>query len=84
MTKLTEPGPLPEHHKQWFNRLKKAGKQGDLALLSCLDVDTSEPRSVICLVGYQDGEIIMTPIGHLCTKDNPYEAYGPPSAENNP
>lgn len=78
---MPEPGPLPEHHKQWFEQLRKAGKQGNLALMSCLDNKTNEPRSVICLVGWQDGEYLFTPIGHLCTEDNPYEAYGPPSPE---
>lgn len=84
MNQDKEPGPIPDHHRQWFNQLKKAGLRGDLALMSCLDVDTGEPRSVICLVGWHEGdqEYLFTPVGHLCTKDNPYEAYGPPSQEH--
>jgi hypothetical protein len=80
---VPEPGPLPEHHKQWFEQLLKAAKNGDLALLSCLDATTHEPRSVICLVNRAaDNELLMTPVGHLATTDNPYDSYGPPSLES--
>ena len=72
------PGKLPEHHKQWFTQLQKAATNGDLALMSCLDAKTMEQRSVITLVGHQDGDFVMTPIGHMTTSDNPYEAYLPP------
>jgi len=74
-------GKIPSHHKQWYEQMLKAGKTGDLALMACLDAKTMEPRSVITLVGHQDGEFVMTPIGHLCPHDNPYEAYIPPRTE---
>ncbi len=76
-----KPGKIPEHHKQWFAQLQAASKNNDLALISCLDAKTMEPRSVISLVGHENGEYIITPIGHLCTEDNPYEAYLPPRTE---
>lgn len=79
--KPIEPGPLPEHHKQWFSQLQKAAKNGHLALMSCLDSATNESRSVICLVSYEDGDYLFTPVGHLCTADNPFEAYGPPGSD---
>lgn len=78
MSTYQEPGPLPKHHKQWFNQLRKAGAAGHIALMSCLDTATKESRSVICLVSWDGQEYLFTPIGHLCTEDNPYEAYGPP------
>lgn len=75
-------GKLPEHHKQWFEQLKTACMAGDMALMSCLDAKTLEPRSVIALVGHDKaGGFIMTPVGHLCPEDNPYEAYIPPRTE---
>jgi hypothetical protein len=74
-------GKLPDHHKQWFHQLQKAAGAGDLALMACLDAKTMEPRSVLALVGHEDGDFIMTPIGHLCTENNPYEAYIPPRTE---
>ncbi|QDP54389.1 MAG: hypothetical protein Unbinned4120contig1000_41 [Prokaryotic dsDNA virus sp.] len=81
---IREPGPLPEHHRQWFEQLKLAASRGDLALMSCIDISTGNDVSVICLVGQEHGtgepEVLFTPIGHLCTEDNPFEAYGPPGS----
>lgn len=74
-------GKLPEHHKQWFEQLKTACMAGDLALMACLDAKTLEPRSVLTLVGRDKEGFLMTPVGHLCTTDNPYEAYLPPRTE---
>lgn len=76
-----DPGKLPNHHKQWFEQLKKACADGNLALMSCLDAKTMEARSVLTLVGHDNGMFVMTPVGHLCPEDNPYEAYLPPSNE---
>lgn len=73
-----EPQKLPEHHKQWFSQLQQACRDGNLALMSCLDATSMEHRSVIALVGHEDGQFVMTPIGHLSPADNPYEAYLPP------
>ncbi len=70
-----EPGPLPEHHKQWFQTLKDAAADDNLALVSCFDAKTGEPRSVITAVGWDGANYVMTPLGHLCTEDNPYDAY---------
>ncbi|WP_109798669.1 DUF6117 family protein [Novosphingobium meiothermophilum] len=70
--------PIPEHHRQWFKTLIDAAKSDDLALMSCLDAETGEPRSVICAVGRRDGEFVFTPFGNLATADNPYDAYIPP------
>ena len=74
-------GKLPEHHKQWFAQLKKAAQMGDLALMSCLDAKTMEPRSVLTLVSQDSTGFIMTPVGHFSPEDNPYEAYLPPRTE---
>ena len=74
-------GKIPEHHKQWFKQLKNACAVGDLAIMSCLDAKTLEPRTVLTLVGRDETGFVMTPVGHLCTEDNPYEAYLPPRTE---
>lgn len=78
--KKPHPDAIPAHHMQWFEELKKACFNGDLALLSCKDADTDEPRSVLCAVHQEAGEFVFTPFGHLCPKDNPFEAYTPPEA----
>lgn len=73
-----EPGPIPPHHSQWFDVLQQACRNGNLALLSCLDKVTGEPRSVICAVNFDGHEYQMTPLGHMATTDNPFDAYIPP------
>jgi hypothetical protein len=51
-----------------------AAKAGDLALVECLDARTGEIRHVMCAVGRQGDEYVLTPFGHLAL-DNPFEAY---------
>lgn len=73
--------PLPEHHRQWFDQLKQAALNGDLALMSCLDAATGEDRSVICLGQRKaNGDVTFIPVGHLATTPNPFDAYLPPEA----
>lgn len=74
-------GKIPKHHKQWYEQMLKAAASGDLALMACLDAKTMETRSVIALVSHDDSGFVMTPVGHLCPYDNPYEAYIPPRSE---
>jgi len=81
-TGLPDPvGKLPKHHKHWFESLKLAAQHGDLALMACLDAKTMQPRSVLTLVNRDQDGFLMTPVGHLCPEDNPYEAYLPPRTE---
>lgn len=70
---------LPEHHLQWFEQLKSAALNGDLALMSCDDAATGEHRSVIAIGQREDsGDVTFIPLGHLATTDNPYDSYVPP------
>lgn len=69
---------IPDGYIANFNTLLKAAGNGDLALLECTDAKTGEPRFVICAVGYDGDEYVMTPFGHLCD-GNPFEAYTPPT-----
>ena len=70
---------LPAHHIQWFEQMKLATKNGDIALVSCLDAKTKEPRSVICIASQaDDGGIEMIPLGHFVPEGNPFDAYLPP------
>jgi hypothetical protein len=69
---------IPEPFRRNFDTLLRAAEQGDLALLECTDTATGDPRYVICAVGFDGGEYLMTPLGHL-HEGNPYEAYVPPT-----
>jgi hypothetical protein len=59
--------------------LLRAAASGDLALVACADTATGEPRYVLCAVGRDGGDYVMTPFGHLAP-GNPFEAYLPPEA----
>ncbi len=68
---------IPDYARTNFNTLLRAAASGDLALLECTDAVTGEPRYVVCAVGRDSGEYLMTPFGHLAP-GNPYDAYLPP------
>ncbi len=73
---------IPDHARTNFNTLLRAAGDGNLALMECLDAVTRERRYVVCAVGRaDDGDIVMTPFGHLAD-GNPYDAYLPPDPED--
>jgi hypothetical protein len=69
---------IPEIYARNFQTLLRAAREGDLALLECADALTGAPRYVICAVGRQGGDYLLTPFGHLY-EGNPFEAYVPPT-----
>lgn len=68
---------IPDPFRRNFETLLRAAAEGNLALMECTDAATGVPRYVICAVGRDGGEFVMTPFGHL-HDGNPYEAYVPP------
>ncbi|MGK4422481.1 DUF6117 family protein, partial [Klebsiella pneumoniae] len=52
---------IPEHARTNFNTLLRAAGDGNLALMECLDATSGELRYVLCAVGRDGGDIIMTP-----------------------
>lgn len=69
---------IPDHLTSNFKTLLRAADDGNLALMECQDAATGEARYVICAVGRDGDDYIMTPFGHLA-EGNPYEAYLPPA-----
>ena len=69
---------IPDHARANFETLLQAAQAGDLALLECTEVASGETRYVLCAVGRDTGDYVMTPFGHLAP-GNPYEAYTPPA-----
>lgn len=69
---------IPDAHRTNFDTLLRAARAGDLALLECADAVTGTPRYVLCAVGRDAGDYVMTPFGHLADA-NPFELYVPPS-----
>jgi hypothetical protein len=69
---------IPDHARANFDTLLRAARDGNLALMECLDAATREPRYVLCTVGRNDDEFVFTPFCHLAD-GNPYDAYVPPN-----
>ena len=67
---------IPDAFRRHFSTLLCAAGSGDLALVECTDVETGEPRYVICAVGREGSDYVITPFGHL-HDGNPFEAYRP-------
>ena len=70
---------LPGHINN-FETLKRAFRDGNVALVECKDATTGEYRAVICAMEHGNGEYEMKPFGHLCNA-NPYFGYVPPLGE---
>lgn len=68
---------IPDYLRTNFQTLLRAAGDGDLALMESQDAQTGEPRFVICAVGRDGPEYVMTPFGHLAEGD-PYDAHVPP------
>lgn len=74
---------IPDHFRANFKTLLRAAADNALALMECNDAGTGEPRYVICAVGRNNGDYVMTPFGHLAD-GNPYDAYLPPDVPGGP
>ena len=75
---------IPEYARKNFNTLLRAAANGHLALMECRDAGTGELRYVLCAVHQDDdSQFVMTPFGHLAD-GNPYDAYIPPLADEEP
>ncbi|MBO9723966.1 MAG: hypothetical protein J7530_06290 [Novosphingobium sp.] len=70
---------IPRSFQRNFDTLKRAARDGQLALLECTCAVTGERRYVICAVGREDKGFVFTPFGHL-HDGNPFEAYVPPAS----
>ncbi|WIW90486.1 DUF6117 family protein (plasmid) [Sphingobium sp. V4] len=68
---------IPNYLRTNFQTLLRAAGDGNLALMECQDTQTGDPRFVICAIGRDGSDYVMTPFGHL-VEGNPYDAYVPP------
>ena len=68
---------IPDYLRTNFQTLLRAAGDGNLALMECQDTQTGQPRFVICAIGRDGSDYVMTPFGHL-VEGNPYDAYVPP------
>lgn len=69
---------IPDYARTNFETLVQAAKADDLALMECIEVQSGETRYVLCAVGRDGKDYVMSPFGHLAP-GNPYDAYIPPA-----
>lgn len=69
---------IPDAYRTNFDTLLRAARAGNLALLECADAVNGTPRYILCGVGRDGDDYVMTPFGHLADGD-PFELYVPPS-----
>lgn len=69
---------IPDYARRNFETLLKAAEAGDLALMECTEVETGEIRFVLCAVGRNDGDYVMTPFGHLAPATPTKQTSRPP------
>lgn len=61
-----------------FDTILKAARNGDLALLECVDTASGEKRSVVCAVNRDGDGFAFVPLAKLFT-GNPYDELTPPT-----
>jgi hypothetical protein len=72
---------IPKGHKQNFNTLVNAFRNGDVALMECELATTKETVAVICAVNrLPDGDVQFAPFVMLFN-DNPYRVVNPPKPD---
>lgn len=69
--------PIAQGYKANFQTLQRACRNGDLALLECTDKATGAPVIVVCAVGRDAGEYVLSPVARMFD-GNPYDELNPP------
>lgn len=69
--------PISQGHKTNFATLKEAFRNGDVALVETKRISDGESVVLICAMGRDGEEIIMSPFAEMCA-GNPFEMYEAP------
>lgn len=83
MTPLTKAHMLAQAHKQNFDTLRRAFREGQAALLECRLIATGEEVPVIVAVNPEAGEFEFIPFA-MMFNTNPYEMLDPPALGSDP
>lgn len=71
--------PLQDHSKKNFETLKRAMRNGDLALVSMFRHNDVEPRAVCCAIQEnENGTFTPIPLAEMI-EGNPFEIYEDPT-----
>lgn len=71
---MIEPG-----YKHNFEILRRAARNGDLAIVACTETATGQPAVLVCAMQPEsNGDTTMVPLARMFD-GNPYELFTPPS-----
>ncbi len=68
---------IPDGHRQNYETILEAAENASLALVECSSKLTGEPVFVLCAVGRDGDEFVITPFARMFD-GNPYEELNPP------
>lgn len=68
--------PLKASDKDNFETLRRAMKDGNLALVSSIRKSDRQPVALICAIGWEDSEYTITPLA-VMVEGNPFEDFEP-------
>ena len=71
---------ISEGYKANFETLKRAGNNGDLALMECTVKATGETAILLCAAYLEGEDYVFSPLARM-EDGNPYERYDPPGEE---
>lgn len=73
---------ITDAHKENFETIRRAFRNGDVCLLECTENKTGETVYLIAAIQHNpDGSVDMTPLAQMF-KDDPYELYTPPAVDS--
>lgn len=72
---------LATHHQANLDTIIEAAGHGDLAVLEARRRRDGQTVALLCAVGFDDGEYLITPFAELAD-GNPFELYDPPDPES--
>lgn len=70
---------IDDSSRKNFETLNRAWHDGNVALVQCRRRSDGATVSMICAVGYVDGEYVITPFAEM-VNGNPFELYDPPKS----
>ena len=78
-TAVPQPPKLPKGHRANFETLKKAHRNGDLALVSATRKADGAPVALVCAIEIlENGDFRPIPLAEM-VNDNPFELYNDPT-----
>lgn len=70
--------PIPKGHRATLETIQRAARNGALAIVACTDKATKRPVTVLCAIGRENDDYVISPLAKLFD-GNPYDELDPPT-----